>query len=200
MTSRRGADRLAAIVASFAWCGFFPVAPATFTSAVAALGLAWIYPLGSWFASAVFVGAVFFVGVWACGRVERFWGHDPGAAVIDEVCGMCVTLVAAPITPATLCIGFLFFRVFDILKVPPGRTAERLPGGWGVMLDDVVAGVYAALALRLVLVFWPEPRLQTWHAIPLVVAVAAGIAFRKPLLRRYAKPHVRARSEDGESA
>jgi phosphatidylglycerophosphatase A len=194
----RNIDRAAAIVASFAWSGFFPVAPATFASAVTTLILALVYPLGA-LATALLVVAILLLGVWACGRVERFWGHDPGAAVIDEVCGMAVTLAMVPITPATLVLGFLLFRFFDILKIPPGAAVERLPGGWGVMLDDVVAGLYAALGLHLLLRVWPEPRFVAWHAVVFLVLALAGILLRKPLMRRYAKPHMRPPDAKGKS-
>ena len=71
--------------------------------------------------------------------------------VIDEVAGMLVTLLAVPVGFAGALIGFFAFRLFDIVKPFPAREAERLPGGWGVMADDLVAGVYAQVLLRLVL-------------------------------------------------
>ena len=171
--------------------GFFPVAPATVASALAAVALFWAYPLGSPLAYALVVGGLFFAGVWACGRLERLYGHDPSAAVLDEICGMALTLAGAPISPATVVIGFLLFRFFDILKIWPGRALERLPGGWGVMMDDVLAGAYAAITLQLVLRVWPEPRLEAWHGFALAGLAVAGFFFRKPLLRRYGKPRTR---------
>ena len=71
--------------------------------------------------------------------------------VIDEVAGMLVTLLAVPVGLAGAVVGFLAFRLFDIVKPFPARQAERLPGGWGVMTDDLVAGVYAQGLLRLLL-------------------------------------------------
>lgn len=180
-------DRLAVWIGSGALCGYFPVAPATFASAVALVPLAWIYPVASRPALAAGLVLLAFLGVWSASRLERLYGHDPSAAVIDEWLGMALTLAVVPITPATLLLGFAFFRVFDVLKLPPGRALERLPGGWGVMADDASAGVYAAAALRLVLWRWPEPRLEAWHAIPIAAAAALLFVFRKPLLRRYGK-------------
>lgn len=182
-----GLDRLAVGLASLLLLGFFPLAPATLASAVAAALLGIVYPLPA-AATAALVLALLAVGIWACGRLERSYGHDPAAAVLDEVCGMAITLAWVPISAATLVAGFVLFRLFDILKVPPGRAVERLPGGWGIMLDDVVAGVYAALALRALLWLWPGMRLQAWHLLPFAAAALVVFLFRKPLLRRYAKP------------
>jgi phosphatidylglycerophosphatase A len=184
-------DRLAVGLASGCMSGFFPAAPATVASALAAGVLFWAYPLRSPLGYVLVVGGLFGTGVWACGRLERLYGHDPSAAVLDEICGMALTLAGVPISAATVIVGFLLFRVFDVLKVWPGRALERLPGGWGVMMDDVLAGAYAALALRLVLRVWPEPRLEAWHGFVLAGLGVAGFLFRKPLLRRYGKPRTR---------
>lgn len=186
---RRLADRLAVLTGSFGMTGFFPVAPATFASAVATPFVALAYR--AWpgiVAQAALSAAILALGVWSAGRLERLYGKDPSAAVIDEVLGMALTLFAAPITPATLVLGFLLFRVLDILKLPPGRALERLHGGWGIMLDDASAGVYGAVLLRAILFVWPEPRLAAWHAVPLAALAALLLLFRKPLQRRYGKP------------
>jgi phosphatidylglycerophosphatase A len=184
-------DRLAVVLGSFGMSGFFPVAPATFTSAVAAVLLAWAYPLASPGEYTLLVAALFAAGVWACGRMEHRYGRDPSAAVLDEVCGMAIALAAVPISAATVALGFALFRIFDILKLPPGRRLERLPGGWGIMLDDVVAGAYAALALRILLRVWPEPRFAAWHLVPVGALALLGLVFRRPLMRRYGKPRTR---------
>ena len=180
-------DRAAVLMGSFGLCGFFPVAPATFASAVAAVVLAFVYPLRSPLAYAALAAAVSLAGVWSSGRLERFYGHDPSAAVVDEVLGMVLTLAGAPIRPATLVLGFLLFRVFDILKLPPGRRLERLPGGWGVMADDACAGLYGALVLQAVLRLWPGMHLAAWQLVPAGAAALVLLVFRKPLLRRYGK-------------
>jgi len=89
--------------------------------------------------------AVTAIGVWASGRVERRLGiKDPQIVCIDEVAGVLVTWIAAPPTWRALVVGGLLFRLFDQIKPWPARAAERLPGGWGVMLDDVAAGAWAA--------------------------------------------------------
>ena len=88
------------------------------------------------------------LGVWAAGESERALGvTDPGAVVIDEVMGMGLTMVGAPLSWPAALAGFLLFRMFDIVKPPPARALERLHGGWGIMADDFAAAIYAWAAL-----------------------------------------------------
>jgi phosphatidylglycerophosphatase A len=92
---------------------------------------------------------VYFAGVAASTRLATRLGRkDPGAAVVDEVVGMWLALLFLPFTPATALAAFLLFRVLDVFKPWPARQFEALPGGWGIMTDDVMAGVYANLLLR----------------------------------------------------
>lgn len=181
-------DRVAVLAGTFLLCGFFPVAPATFASAAVTPFLAWAYHArpDAGFQAALCV-VILLVGVWSSGRLEKLYGKDPSAAVIDEVLGMAMTLAAVPITPFTLGLGFVLFRVLDVVKLWPGRALERLPGGWGIMMDDASAGLYGAILLHLVLRLWPEPRLAAWQLAPLGVAAAVLLLFRKPLMRRYGK-------------
>jgi phosphatidylglycerophosphatase A len=93
---------------------------------------------------------VFFLGVWAAGEAEKFFGRtDPGQVVIDEVAGQMITFLASP-GPSWkwLLAGFVLFRIFDVLKPFPAGRAERLPRGWGIMLDDVVAGGYSLATMQ----------------------------------------------------
>jgi phosphatidylglycerophosphatase A len=96
------------------------------------------------------------LAAWVAGRAGIMFGeHDSGKIVIDEVVGYLVTMAAVPATWQNVLAGFLLFRLFDIVKIPPASTFDRqLKNGWGVVLDDVAAGVYAWLALRLLLRFW----------------------------------------------
>jgi phosphatidylglycerophosphatase A len=137
--------------------GFFPVAPGT---AGSLLGLAlWIavpaLPLGSDGTLGpipfLFLAAVALVGVPASRLGEEEFGEDGGPIVIDEVVGMWITVVGISPTPFTVIAGFLLFRLFDIFKPFPAGRSQAWGGGWGVMADDVFAGVYAAIALRLLL-------------------------------------------------
>ena len=104
-----------------------------------------------WFSLTVFILSLFLflLGVWASGVCESLWGKDAGRIVVDEIVGMLVSLVFLPFTPKVLWAGFFLFRFFDIVKPPPARFIEKLPGGWGVVADDVIAGVYTNVILRL---------------------------------------------------
>jgi phosphatidylglycerophosphatase A len=91
------------------------------------------------------------VGVWCAGEAETFFvAKDPGYVVIDEVVGQIVTLLLRPDAAwKWLLTGFVVFRVLDVIKPFPARQAERLPGGWGIMTDDLAAGLYGMVALSL---------------------------------------------------
>jgi phosphatidylglycerophosphatase A len=96
-------------------------------------------------------------GTLAATSVARRSGRkDPGIVVVDEVVGQWITLLALPFTPLTAAAGFVLFRVMDVLKPWPARQLEALPGGVGIVADDVMAGVYAHLALRVLLTLWPQ--------------------------------------------
>ena len=98
------------------------------------------------------VVAVCAIGIPASGIVERECGrHDPGFVVIDEVAGQMLALVAVPLRWKTLLAGFILFRVFDVIKPPPVRTLERFPGGTGIVLDDLGAGVYTLICVQVLL-------------------------------------------------
>lgn len=122
--------------------GYTPIAPGTVGSALALLIL-WLVPLSA-AGRAAFLVAVTVAGILASGRVERVVGRkDPGIIVIDEVAGMTLAVVNLPLTPAVAAAGFVLFRVFDVLKPFPAGWSQSLPGGIGVMTDDLIAGAYA---------------------------------------------------------
>ena len=91
------------------------------------------------------------IGIWSGNKVEPIWGKDHGRVVIDEVAGLFVSVLFVPATILNIVIGFVLFRFFDILKPLFIRKLEALPGGWGVMADDLLAGVYANLVLHLII-------------------------------------------------
>ena len=134
--------------------GYFPIAPGT---AGSALGLVLVIafrqtslkPLWLGVCMAAFASLLFFIGVWSGGKAEKAFGRvDPSQVVIDEVVGQIITFVATPrISWIGLIAGFIVFRVFDIIKPFPAGRAERLPGGWGIMMDDVIAGLYSLIVL-----------------------------------------------------
>ena len=137
------------IVATWFGSGLLPKIPGTWGSA-AALPFAWMIAWygGPW---ALFGAAViaFVAGIWAAGIYSRHAGiKDAGPIVIDEVAGQWLTLAAFAPDAVTYLAGFVLFRAADIAKPWPANWADRaLPGGIGVMLDDIIAGVYAGLAL-----------------------------------------------------
>ena len=102
----------------------------------------------------VVIGIVVAAGIPAATLEERASGRkDPNHIVIDEVAGQLVALIACPLTWQALLAGFILFRGFDVLKPPPVRMLERLPNGTGIVVDDLGAGVYALIALQLLLHF-----------------------------------------------
>jgi phosphatidylglycerophosphatase A len=93
------------------------------------------------------------MGIWSGNRVEPIWGKDHQRVVIDEVAGMCVSLLFIPVSVKYLLCAFILFRFFDIVKPLFIKKMELLPGGWGVMMDDVLAGVYTNIILQAVVGF-----------------------------------------------
>lgn len=149
-------DRVAIVIATGLGSGYAPFAPGT---AGSALGLLLFWPL-SWTSISVQVAVtlvVLLVGIAAGTRVAQRAGiEDPGLVVVDEVVGQWITLLFLPLTPMTAACGFVLFRVMDVIKPWPARQFERLHGGLGIMADDVMAGIYAQLALRVLLLVWPQ--------------------------------------------
>ena len=149
--------RLAVFIATVGYCGYSPIAPGTVGSAAGLL----VYLLVWWaqwpFFEAALILALFAIGVWAGTTAERYFGGiDPGPIVLDEVVGMLITLAFIPVGIPGALIGFVLFRLFDVLKPFPAGRFEKLHGGLGVMADDAMAAIYANLALRLVLWVRPE--------------------------------------------
>jgi phosphatidylglycerophosphatase A len=130
--------------------GFVPYAPGTFGSA-AGLLLWWLLP-NSLVVQAAAIVIVFALGSWSGNIAEHHFGaSDPPPVVIDEVMGMWVTLLLNPVGWQGAVIGFLLFRLFDVIKPYPADRLEHLHGGLGVMADDGMAAIYANIALRLVI-------------------------------------------------
>jgi len=142
-------DTAAIFLATGAYVGKIPFAPGTFGS-LWGLPLAYLLS-GLPVETAILSTAAFILfAIAVAHRATRLFGQqDPGCVVIDEIAGMAVTLLAMPFSAATAVLGFLLFRVLDILKPFPIRTLERrIPGGAGVVMDDVVAGIMGNLLLR----------------------------------------------------
>ena len=142
---------IATFAGSCAGLGFFPFAPGTVTSLAAAVFFAAVPAFQQLEIAVSAVGVVFVVGLWSAGIMERIYGHDPSQVTIDEVAGQWIALLLLPAGWFSVVLGFMAFRLFDILKPEPVNVAQKLPGAWGVMVDDLVAGVYANLSVRIVL-------------------------------------------------
>ncbi len=130
--------------------GYSPVVPGTLGTLVAVP----VYLLLSRIPPALYeltLVAFFFFGTWLSDHAERYFGHkDDRRIVIDEIMGFLVTMLWIPKTGLTILMGFLIFRFFDIVKPFPIRIVEKkFKGGWGVVLDDVLAGIYANLCLQI---------------------------------------------------
>jgi phosphatidylglycerophosphatase A len=142
--------------------GYLPFAPGTWGALVAvALASLFHYFLPGREAILLWLGFVFFTiaGVIVSGWVAREENiTDPSIVVVDEIAGQFLTYLWVPLSPAALVFGFLLFRVFDITKPFPARRSERLPGGYGIVCDDLVAGVYAGVSLYLLLAYTPLAR------------------------------------------
>jgi len=140
--------RLAYILAIWFGCGRFPKAPGTAGTMGAIPFYLLLRVYGGVPAVAIATAVVALIGVWASHQVVRKLGiQDPQIVCIDEVAGVLITWLAAPDGWIGLLAGIVLFRLFDQVKPWPARPAERLPEGWGVMMDDVVAGVWAAACL-----------------------------------------------------
>jgi phosphatidylglycerophosphatase A len=144
--------------ASFGYVGFAPVAPGTVGAAAAIPFFLLLRWAGSPWLEVAVCAAIVVAGAWSARLTEQALGvEDPGPVVIDEVVGMLVSLLFLPGTWQVILAAFIAFRVFDIVKPWPAGRLEHVPGGWGVMADDVMAGVYANLAVHLLI--WARPGL-----------------------------------------
>lgn len=126
----KGAGTVAAVATCicwyFAWAGGFP-------------------PL---LVSVIITALITLLGIWSSGVVSKIWGHDPSKVVIDEAAGMCISLLFIPVYLKYVISALILFRFFDIVKPLFIKKLEKLPGGWGIMFDDVLSGVYANLLLQ----------------------------------------------------
>lgn len=148
--------RLAVLLSTVGYIGYFPVAPGTVGSAAGLLVYALVMLSGSAWTEVAAIVLVFAVGAWAATISERYFGGiDPGPVVIDEVLGMLVTLAFVPVGVKGAVVGFFVFRVLDVIKPYPANRLERLHGGLGVMADDAAAAVYGNIVMRLLAAYAP---------------------------------------------
>jgi phosphatidylglycerophosphatase A len=155
--------RWATLLATFFGVGLLRPGPGTWGSA-ATVVLWWLVAHGiasSWqpVLATLLAALAVAVGIPAATQVSRATGlKDPQFVVIDEVAGQLITLIAAPVAWQSLLLGFILFRGFDIVKPPPVRQLEHLSEGYGIVLDDVAAGLYALLVMQIVLHFGLLPK------------------------------------------
>ena len=154
-----GVRRLAILLATTFGIGRLPIAPATWASAVTAVAVwLWLPPFAG--LEMALIVLLLPIAVWSAQQAERVLGHDAHPIVIDEVVGQLIALLAVPREPGWLVAAFLLFRFFDIAKPLGIGALQRLPGGWGIVLDDVAAGIYSRLVLWAA-VAW-GPRVAAW--------------------------------------
>jgi phosphatidylglycerophosphatase A len=137
--------------------GYTPKGGGTVAAVVCCIAwyFAWAGGNDHFWAQVLTIGVIFIIGVYSSGKMEVFWGKDSYRVVIDEVAGMCLTLLFVPVRWQYVAVGLVLFRFFDIAKPLYIRRMERLSGGWGVMMDDMLAGLYANLLLQIVVLIKP---------------------------------------------
>ncbi|MCX5865005.1 MAG: phosphatidylglycerophosphatase A [Deltaproteobacteria bacterium] len=143
-------DRLFMGIATGFGAGYLPKAPGTWGSLVALPLHFFLRQLAPNHYALALTG-IFFIAVITAGQAEKILDRkDPGVVVIDEIIGMLITLIAAPNNPLIWLLGFLIFRFFDIFKPFPIRLIDqRINGGMGIVLDDVLAGIYSLIVLQI---------------------------------------------------
>ncbi|MEO0102706.1 MAG: phosphatidylglycerophosphatase A [candidate division WOR-3 bacterium] len=138
------------ILGTFFFTGFSPIFPATVASFFSLIFPFFLHPFPLLYL--FFTIFLFFLGVYIATDLEKIWGKDARRITIDEVLGILVTfLFIAPINPKTILLGFLLFRFFDIVKLPFIKNSQRIRGGWGVMIDDLLAGILSNVALQILI-------------------------------------------------
>ena len=141
---------IAKMLATGFWSGYFPITPGTFGSIPPWLIAYFLIQNNQlWLTIAAIAATI--VSVWSAGEAEKELGHDARKIVIDEWAGMFITLMFVPYSLTNYAIAFFVFRALDVVKIYPARQAERLPAGWGITMDDVVAGVQSNLVTHLII-------------------------------------------------
>jgi phosphatidylglycerophosphatase A len=135
---------LVRVLATLGFVGYLPVASATWASAVVAL-VGWFLPVPPLAVAIAIIVAGTAVAIWICGEAEKELGHDAHPIVADEVVGQSIALLGVPHDAVSFAASFVLFRIFDVWKPLGAREAQRLPGGYGVVADDVIAGVTACV-------------------------------------------------------
>lgn len=140
------------IIATLFFVGFSPVAPGTLASLLAMI--IYVFVKGNAFIYYFLTMFLLIIGFWSAGLAEKsFSRKDPPQIVIDEFSSMMLVWFFIPFNPKFLIIGFLLFRFFDIVKIPPLKRLQALPSGFGIMLDDIAAAILTNLILHVLRLF-----------------------------------------------
>jgi phosphatidylglycerophosphatase A len=149
------------IIATGFGSGYSPFAPGTAGALVGCVIIKWCDSIvinncfgvdwGPWDLLLILIAVFFVLGIISSKKLEAEWGHDPSKIVVDEMVGVWIALLGIPLSMLNLALALLLFRIFDIWKPLGIRQMEQLPGGWGVMMDDVLAGIYSMVLMHLYL-------------------------------------------------
>ncbi|MCU0222665.1 MAG: phosphatidylglycerophosphatase A [Acidobacteria bacterium] len=147
--------RLETVLATWFGSGYSPFASGTAGTLASVPLVLLLWWIGSTPLHAAAIAAIAALGLWAARGAESRWGRkDPGQVVIDETAGYLVATFLVPHTLSALVLSFFLFRAFDVVKPFPAGRSQSLPGAWGIMADDLIAGLYANLALQAALWLW----------------------------------------------
>lgn len=143
-------QKLFRTIATVFGIGYLPLAPGTWASA-AGLGVYTLLPSGGYIGLIAIFIITFILGIVSSNIVEADFGQkDPPQIVIDEFSCIFAAFLFVKLTLPIMIIGFILYRTFDIIKIPPMKQLEKLKGGWGIMLDDLAAAIYTNLILQIV--------------------------------------------------
>lgn len=148
-------EKIGLFFATGFYSGYSPIASGTVGSFVALL-IYWFIPgfeKTEVLLSVILIATL--IGFWSGFIAEKKWGHDPSEMVLDEFVGMWITLILVPKTMLLAFISFFFCRLFDVVKPFPANISQKLPGGYGIMIDDIIAGIYSLLTVHLILYLFP---------------------------------------------
>lgn len=137
------------IIGSGFYTGYIPIASGTFGS-LAALIVYLIPGFENLWVICPAILIMFVYGIYISGKFEKIYGKDPAECTVDEVVGTWIALIALPKTILIIATSFIIWRVLDIIKPFPAGKSERLPGGWGIMMDDVISGFYTLIIIHLI--------------------------------------------------
>ena len=144
-------EKLAVFISTGVYTGYFPFAPGTIGT-ITAIPLVLLLSLFTPLTYGIVTVAIFVAGVWSSGMAEViFQRNDAPPIVIDEIVGFLITMFYVPKGAKYIILGFFLFRFFDIIKPYPANVMnEQVKGGWGVVLDDVFAGIYANISIQVI--------------------------------------------------